>query len=224
MPVLGLFLVGSPFKLGFHCDDRSIQYPYHHDSVTVPVLLAGGLGIPFITIIMTEVCRMLIRSRNDKRPSEIWIAAKGIGLFLFGTMVTKVFTEVIKFSTGRLRPHFIDLCRPDFSKINCSIGYIMEYECTNNEVSEKLLRASRLSFPSGHSSFATFSAVFVVLYLQYRMVVSFSHLLRPVLQMSVILLAVWCGVTRVTDNKHFTSDVLGGSILGSGLACIIVSL
>ncbi|KAK6188321.1 hypothetical protein SNE40_004519 [Patella caerulea] len=220
VPVLALFIHGTPFKLGFRCDDTSIQYPYHPDSVSVPVLLAVGIGVPLVTMVFTELCRTLNKSNSGRRASNMWCAVKGFGFFLFGTMVAKVFTETLKFSAGRLRPHFIDICRPDFSKINCSLGYITEYECTNTEVSDKLMRDSRLSFPSGHASFAFFSAVFVVLYLHHRMSVNFSHLLRPTLQAAVMLLAIWSGVTRVTDNKHFTSDVVGGAVLGSVLAWI----
>jgi len=45
-------------------------------------------------------------------------------LFWFGLTVTLVVTEVGKLSAGRLRPHFIDVCRPDITAINCSLGYL----------------------------------------------------------------------------------------------------
>jgi len=43
-----------------------------------------------------------------------------IGFFLFGLSVSQAITDIGKFTIGRLRPHFLDVCRPDMSKINCS--------------------------------------------------------------------------------------------------------
>lgn len=49
--------------------------------------------------------------------------------FYFGGVMTQLFTDIGKFSVGRLRPHFFEACKPDFSKINCSLGYIEDYTC-----------------------------------------------------------------------------------------------
>ena len=38
-----------------------------------------------------------------------------------GTFLT---SEVLKLLGGRLRPHFLAVCEPDFSRIACSDGYI----------------------------------------------------------------------------------------------------
>lgn len=32
-----------------------------------------------------------------------------------------------------MRPHFLDVCKPDFSTINCSLGYITDYQCQGPE-------------------------------------------------------------------------------------------
>ena len=75
--------------------------------------------------------------------------------FLVGAAVTVVLTNVGKYTVGRLRPHFLAVCKPDFSKLNCTTGveknFITNYECTGDE---DLIKEARLSFPSGHSSFA----------------------------------------------------------------------
>ena len=39
-----------------------------------------------------------------------------------------------KYSIGRLRPHFIDVCKPDFTKINCSNhAYVEDFVCQGDD-------------------------------------------------------------------------------------------
>ena len=42
---------------------------------------------------------------------------KIIGVFLFGAAVSQSITDIGKFSIGRLRPHFIDVCRPNVTSV-----------------------------------------------------------------------------------------------------------
>lgn len=77
-----------------------------------------------------------------------------------------------KFTVGRLRPHFLAVCRPNATlcvgregDLQFSAGllpYVTDPQCTAPESMARLLRDSRLSFPSGHSSISMFAAVFFV--------------------------------------------------------------
>lgn len=58
---------------------------------------------------------------------------KQVGVFIFGCAISQSFTDIAKVSVGRLRPHFLDVCKPDFSTINCSLGYITDYQCQGPE-------------------------------------------------------------------------------------------
>lgn len=54
-------------------------------------------------------------------------------VFLLGLFISELMTDFMKALIGRLRPNFIDLCKPDF---NCSsltnpIHYVADYKCTN---------------------------------------------------------------------------------------------
>lgn len=77
---------------------------------------------------------------------------KIIGTFLFGYFVTHSITEISKITIGRLRPHFIDVCRPDMSKYNCTgtydlYVYVEDIVCTGTEIAQ--LFNSRLKiFPT----------------------------------------------------------------------------
>ena len=44
----------------------------------------------------------------------------GMSLFLMGAAATMCLTEIGKRWIGRLRPHFIAVCKPDMSQLNCT--------------------------------------------------------------------------------------------------------
>lgn len=55
------------------------------------------------------------------------------GWFLFGVAMTLTLTEIGKYSIGRMRPHFLSVCKPDFTKLSCDPHlYVTEYECTGD--------------------------------------------------------------------------------------------
>lgn len=60
---------------------------------------------------------------------------KAVGTFLFGAAMSQSLTDIAKYSIGRLRPHFLDVCKPDWTKINCSTGYIEDFVCSGDTTS-----------------------------------------------------------------------------------------
>ena len=67
---------------------------------------------------------------------------KVIGVFLFGAAFQQTVVNIAKYSIGRLRPHFFAVCKPDYSRFNCtdSRGYMTYVEgdyCTGTD-EEKL--------------------------------------------------------------------------------------
>lgn len=84
----------------------------------------------FYCVLIFVFCSTMMRS------ACIWPSRRvilQIGVFLFGCAVSQSFTDIAKVSVGRMRPHFLDVCKPDFSTINCSLGYITNYTCTGDE-------------------------------------------------------------------------------------------
>jgi membrane-associated phospholipid phosphatase len=61
------------------------------------------------------------------------------------------------------------------------------------------------------------------LYIESRLHISFSRLLKIFLQISLVLAAILCGFGRIRENKHHMSDVLAGFILGITVAVFVVS-
>ena len=60
--------------------------------------------------------------------------------FIFGASLTWLITASCKLLIGRLRPNFLAVCQPDWTRVNCSQGYVMEYVCTGNP---QLIREAR---------------------------------------------------------------------------------
>ncbi|XP_051846741.1 phospholipid phosphatase 1 isoform X2 [Antechinus flavipes] len=212
----------SPFQRGVFCNDESIKYPYKEDTISYQLL--GGIIIPFSIIVMIlgealSVYYNLLHSNSFVRNNYIATIYKAIGTFMFGAAASQSLTDIAKYSIGRLRPHFLAVCDPDWTKFNCSDGYIENFPCRGNSV---IVNQGRLSFYSGHSSFSMYCMLFLALYLQARMKADWARLLRPTLQFAFIALSIYVGLSRVSDYKHHWSDVLTGLIQGAVVAILVV--
>ena len=88
-----------------------------------------------------------------------WLTYHQVVLFAFGGLASQSLTDIAKYSIGRLRPHFLSVCSPSSNPCEGKDmhQYIEDYTCPE----EKNIRDSRLSFMSGHSSFAAYSAVYM---------------------------------------------------------------
>ena len=85
-----------------------------------------------LQIVLGESYRVHFLNEGSKSfVGNPYVAAlyRQVGVFVFGCAISQSFTDIAKVSVGRLRPHFLDVCQPDFSTINCSAGYITEYRC-----------------------------------------------------------------------------------------------
>uniref|UniRef100_A0A8C1ZAD3 Phospholipid phosphatase 1a n=1 Tax=Cyprinus carpio TaxID=7962 RepID=A0A8C1ZAD3_CYPCA len=186
LPFAILTILHKSFKRGFFCNDDSINYPYKEDTISYPLL--GGVMIPItvLTMIIGECLSVYLNRVKSKSFCNSYVACiyKAIGTFLFGAAMSQSLTDIAKYSIGRLRPHFLDVCKPDWTQINCTGGaYIEDFVCTGDSTK---VNEGRLSFYSGHSSFSMYCMLFLALYLQARMQAEWARLLRPTLQFFLI--------------------------------------
>ncbi|XP_697507.5 phospholipid phosphatase 1 isoform X2 [Danio rerio] len=221
---LAAFNLGKikPYQRGFFCNDESIRYPFHSSTVTSTVLYTVGFTLPICSMIIGECLSVYLNRIKSNSFCNGYVACvyKAIGTFVFGAAISQSLTDIAKYSIGRLRPHFLDVCKPDWSKINCTAGaYIEDFVCTGKE---SVVNEGRLSFYSGHSSFSMYCMLFLALYLQARMQAEWARLLRPTLQFFLIAASVYTGLSRVSDYKHHWSDVLTGLIQGAIVALLVV--
>ncbi|XP_041985000.1 putative phosphatidate phosphatase [Aricia agestis] len=225
--ILVFYLWGAPYERGFFCDDESLKHPYKDSTVTNIMLYIVGLGLPVVTMCLTEWIRLRDykgRSRvilGKEIPPWVWEVYRAVGVFLFGCACQQLTTDIAKYTVGRLRPHFFDVCRPD---IDCTLPenrwrYIEQFTCLGQN--PKLMKEMRLSFPSGHSSFSAYTMFYFSIYLQKRFLWRGSKLLRHGIQFLLIMLAWYTVMTRVSDYKHHWSDVLAGFSIGLLYAIVV---
>ena len=123
----GVSLGLSPKIRYYTCDMSDISFPNLPD--VVPFWAVGIYGIigPIIAIILVELFNAaLFPGQNpdkikDSRLRQFGICVfHGISLFAFGISTVLLLTEIGKRWIGRLRPHFLDVCKPKTSQLNCT--------------------------------------------------------------------------------------------------------
>lgn len=158
-------------------------------------------------------------------------------------MVVGFLTELFKLICGRIRPDFLDRCKPNLTfdqslkaqGVNKEWGIAPNPQCTSTDA--RLLRDGRVSFPSGHSSTAYVVGWFGCFYLLWgiscRADMQLNHKLYVpgdgfwrrlgkelisslLLGLMLFQLAYpWgVGVSRFRDNRHNASDIIAGFMLG----------
>jgi len=145
-----------------------------------------------------------------------------IGYFFLGVVFNQLMVDIGKYTIGRQRPHFMDVCKPSKGYNDCSRyvhEYITNFTCTGTD--KYLIHESMLSFYSGHAAFSFYAAWYTTFYLQarlYRPLI--SRLVLPVIQFALFGGAAFVAYTRVSDYKHHWSDVLVGTAMGSAIGII----
>lgn len=167
--VLIFHQVGKPYVRGFYCDDDSINKPFKRSTISSlnAVLVTGAIAIP--CFLLGDVFSFILPGCEEgksflsmfKRTRKIMLRNFIVVtlIFLHGMGITTFITDIGKYSVGRLRPHFYDVCRPNWAQLNCTLPngvrnyFVGDHYCSQQQETWKF-KDARLSFPSGHSSFA----------------------------------------------------------------------
>ncbi|CAF0856047.1 unnamed protein product [Brachionus calyciflorus] len=216
----------------FTCDESDIFMPYKDDTIPFwAVVLYATIG-PIIFIIIIELINAKIQPfrKNSKEKLKKFLICflHGLSLFVLGIVITLLLTEIGKRWVGRLRPHFIDVCKPDLTLIECSIstmkGQVFKPINTGDTfctVDKKIVERARKSFPSGHSSYSWYSMTFLIIYLEARLFLLRLRFIKPLIQMTAFIAAFITAMSRISDYHHRESDVIGGIMLGVVIALAI---
>lgn len=236
IPLIVCEFVIEPYRRGFFCNDETIKYPFRGNTIT-PVLLGLIIAVPPLLIVTSGEYTRLRYKRNTNDIRCLWGLIVPLWLvncfeqltyFTFGLLLTTDATEIGKYTIGRIRPHFIAVCQPQFHDgSSCSNAtnqhrYIENYSCASTGYNADDVRQARLSFPSGHASLVFYSLLYMTIYLQNRIVWQKGQLIKPFIQFILIISAWFVALTRIMDNWHHWSDVLAGSILGT-LAALLTA-
>ncbi|XP_052775358.1 phospholipid phosphatase 1-like isoform X2 [Mya arenaria] len=222
IPVLFLFIRGTPFERGFQCDDPALSLPYRADTVSTSVLIIAGYSVSILLVLLVELLNAIEQKcRHPCNNAEgLVYCVRGYSVFLVGFVLQQLIVEIAKNQLGSLRPNFFDVCRPQYNRSLCP-EYIREYTCTGSEYGADKIRESRQSFPSGHSSFSMYIAIYFSFYIQWRLQVTFSRILKLFLQFGLVFLSLMSGLGRIQDNKHHPSDVIFGFLVGLSTAILL---
>lgn len=176
LPVLLLFLIGVPYHRGFFCEDETIRHPYLDSTISTGWLYVAAFGVPFIAVIACELWVGRGARNRGRLPEALQVGKVTFSpvivsmcqlyvSYLLGAAFSQTATDTTKYTIGRLRPHFIDVCNPDWTNITCRDEhgplFVTNFTCLGNEVlfsdveeRESKIKDARLSFVSGHASFS----------------------------------------------------------------------
>jgi len=213
-------------EVGFFCSDTSIRLPYLPSTIPSWANVSLSYGITFLLVFLLRVVL---------KQGTIWDIWAEIKTFFMGGVLTQLMNNTTKVLTGRLRPHFLAVCNPQYLPecgFESSLTYVSNVTCSGNQdlfvdggEMEHRLREARISFPSGHASLSWYGMVFAALYIQFKCHRRGNRLSLPFLTLQGMFLTyslIVC-ITRVTDNKHHATDVVAGGILGTVMAVLSFS-
>jgi phosphatidate phosphatase len=215
----------QPFERGFYCNDNDIFYPLLPD--IIPAYAVGLFGIlgTIVAIILIEIFNI---HKNFNTKQLLISIYHGLTIFLLGLIVTLLLTEIGKRWIGRLRPHFIEVCKPDLQNLKCSFSdnvELLRYIETNGTFckgNSKDIKEARLSFPSGHSSISFYTMIFLITYIEARVNGLTFRFFKVLLQLTALIAAYVTSISRIKDNHHRGTDVLGGAIIGIIVAIHVI--
>jgi diacylglycerol diphosphate phosphatase/phosphatidate phosphatase len=143
----------------------------------------------------------------------------------YTTVTGAVFQVFHKWLIGGLRPHFLDVCKPDVSAMNLNgngFGKIMYNRniCTGDP---DVIDDSLESWMSGHSTAAFAGFVYLFFYFNAQLKTMSDH--RPAYWKMILTVAPLLGASLIAasltiDEFHNWYDCVGGAITGTLCAII----
>ncbi|KAI3532347.1 PAP2 superfamily protein, partial [Colletotrichum filicis] len=196
------------------------QFAYPMRNEVVPIWLAAFLAsvIPICIILLMQI-----------RIRSFWDVNNAVIGLLYSLICAAVFQVFIKFLIGGLRPHFLEACQPDLSRVTSSQGgiartgysaagfqslYVTKEVCTGDM---KEINDSLESFPSGHTTaaFAGFGYLYLYLNAKFKVFSDYHPAMwKLIITYIPILGAVLIGGALTIDEFHNWYDIFAGAAIG----------
>lgn len=189
---VGLFTVGVTF-LDEPINHAFIDFRNNSSAVQKisPVVTKFGGKYELVTLGSLEAYGLIFK--NEKLKTTTLLATQAY-------LISGIWVSVIKFISGRERPNYYNPTTGE----NEGAWHGPFFQFHKNAMGYKPDGSEYSSFASGHSTVAF--AVATVFAEQYR-----DKPIVPILSYSAASLV---GISRMTENKHWASDVLVGAALG----------
>uniref|UniRef100_G1N5R5 Phosphatidic acid phosphatase type 2/haloperoxidase domain-containing protein n=1 Tax=Meleagris gallopavo TaxID=9103 RepID=G1N5R5_MELGA len=161
----------------------------------------------------------IVRKFNSLFPS--------LGIYAFGLFATDIFVNAGQVVTGNLAPHFLALCKPNYTALGCKqyTQFISSaHACTGNP---DLIMKARKTFPSKEAALSIYAAMYLAVSILYCLIsltvkARGTRLAKPVLCLGLMCLAFLTGINRVAEYRNHWSDVIAGFIIGISIAFVLV--
>uniref|UniRef100_A0A8C4Y571 Phospholipid phosphatase-related protein type 1 n=1 Tax=Gopherus evgoodei TaxID=1825980 RepID=A0A8C4Y571_9SAUR len=223
---------------GFFCHDSAYAKPYPgpEDASRAPPVLVYSLvtAVPTAMILIGELATFFCRPRRREEKTIIsgeccyFIPllrriVRFLGVYSFGLFTTTIFANAGQVVTGNQTPHFLSVCRPNYTALGCQLPgpqYITDRgACAGNPA---LVTAARKAFPSKDAALSAYAVVYTM-YVTLVLEVRGSRLAKPTLCLALAGPAALLGVLRVAEHRNHWADVLAGFLTGAAIAAFLVS-
>jgi phosphatidate phosphatase len=182
--------------------DSQSDFPIHPDTVDgtwLAIYIAGSIALG-IAALLAGRYYLPDWFRQINPYAALWLFANQV-------VLSSLIVQVFKFYAGRPRPDMYAYCDSREAQYDtCNISQGTRY----NEFE---------SWPSGHSSGAMGSFLFVALLLIEG--VNTDVVGVAIVGVVLITFAIWIGATRIRDSKHHPDDVVAGFFVGIVVTALV---
>ncbi|KAK6202546.1 phosphatidic acid phosphatase type 2/haloperoxidase [Scheffersomyces amazonensis] len=201
----------------FSLHDINLLYTYKsEDETAVPLLplIVIAIGLPIFQFIACSVINGATLSSSRK----FWDIYIGL-MCLCGSMsIQLMVTVILKNICGLPRPDMISRCQPNL-RVEVPLLQLSTVSiCSNPDIA--LIQEGFRTFPSGHSSTVFCGMVLSSLNIAGKLQVFDKRGISFKVTLAILPIMISCFVscTRISDNRHFLRDVIGGSIIGASVS------
>ncbi|XP_054859694.1 phospholipid phosphatase-related protein type 2 [Eublepharis macularius] len=225
---------------GFFCYDSAYAKPYPgpEDASKAPPVLVYSLvtAVPTAMILVGELAACFLQPETHQEKTIVSGECcyfnpllrriiRFLGIYSFGLFTTTIFANAGQAVTGNQTPHFLSVCRPNYTALGCQPPpgtlYITDKAaCTG---SPALVAAARKAFPSKDAALSAYSATYTLMYVTLVLQLKGSRLAKPSICLALLCPAFLVGVVRVAEYRNHWSDVLAGFLTGGAIAVFLVS-
>lgn len=194
-------ILASPI-LYFRLDDTSLMYPLVYTKVPSVLVALLSILLPLAVILLFHV----FFAWNK------WDLIAGFYGALLAYTLALLFTSILWYFVGGLRPYFLSNCQPDPTKLTSGVTYYTTDVCSNKG---DFTRDTFHGFPSGHASTAFAGCVFLSAYLAAHLrMYRNGNTFKIFIVFLPIMCAFWLSSSRITDHHHSTIQVVTGALIG----------
>ncbi|XP_018023051.1 phospholipid phosphatase homolog 1.2 homolog [Hyalella azteca] len=186
--VLGMSLI-APRPEQVSCSDPALLQPYRADTISLALVLLTCVILPAPVIFLTEcltftphaqvlrvdATELEMRTGRSRYRESFYSSLSLYRDLVVGMVMSYLLLELLKVGTALPRPNFWDICGADTRMELCGghkklVAVDLAVNCSNPRALKwRHLADAAKSFPSGHSCFSCFIALFLTSYYFVRL-------------------------------------------------------